>query len=79
MIILIDIPVACAGGVLALLIAGSHFDVSAAMGFNSIFGIAVQGAWLMASYFQQLHRGGKSKGLPPAGSLSSVRGSEVMT
>jgi len=54
-IILIDIPVACTGGILALLLTGTHFSVSAAMGFVSVFGIAVQDALLMVTYFQQLH------------------------
>ncbi|MEO7112472.1 MAG: CusA/CzcA family heavy metal efflux RND transporter, partial [Polyangiaceae bacterium] len=39
-IVLISIPVACAGGVIALLITGLNFSVSAAMGFIFIFGIA---------------------------------------
>jgi heavy metal efflux system protein len=60
LIILIDIPVACTGGVLALLITGTAFSVSAAMGFISVFGIAVQDALLMVSYFQQLHSQGMS-------------------
>jgi cobalt-zinc-cadmium resistance protein CzcA len=54
-IILIDIPVACTGGVLALLITGTNFSVSAAMGFVSVFGIAVQDALLMVTYYKQLH------------------------
>jgi cobalt-zinc-cadmium resistance protein CzcA len=54
-IILINIPVACTGGVLALLVTGTNFSASAAMGFVSVFGIAVQDALLMVSYFQQLH------------------------
>jgi heavy metal efflux system protein len=57
-LILIDIPVACTGGVLALLVTGTHFSVSSAMGFISVFGIAVQDALLMVSYFQQCHRAG---------------------
>ena len=54
-IILIDIPVACTGGVLALLLTGTNFSASSAMGFVSVFGIAVQDALLMVTYFQQLH------------------------
>ena len=54
-ITLIDIPVACTGGVLALLITGTNFSVSAAMGFVSVFGIAVQDALLMVTYYQRLH------------------------
>jgi cobalt-zinc-cadmium resistance protein CzcA len=52
-IVLVDIPVACTGGILALLITRTNFSVSAAMGFVSVFGIAVQDALLMVSYFQQ--------------------------
>jgi cobalt-zinc-cadmium resistance protein CzcA len=53
-IVFVNIPVASAGGVLALLITGIHFSVSAAMGFISIFGIAVQDAILVVTYFQRL-------------------------
>src|SRR5271169_7238301 len=58
LIVFTNIPVASAGGILALLLTGTHFSVSAAMGFISIFGIAVQDALLMVTYFQQLHRSG---------------------
>jgi len=53
-------------------LTGTHFSVSAAMGFVSIFGIAVQGAMLMVSYFQQLHY---QQGLPveEAARLASQR------
>ncbi len=53
-IVVINIPVACTGGVLALLVTGVHFSVSAAMGFISIFGIAIQDAILVVTYFQRL-------------------------
>jgi cobalt-zinc-cadmium resistance protein CzcA len=52
LIVIIDIPVACTGGVLALLV--TSFSVSAAMGFISIFGIAIQDAILVVTYFQRL-------------------------
>ncbi len=51
---LINIPVACTGGVLALLVTRMNFSVSAAMGFISIFGIAIQDAILVVTYFQRL-------------------------
>jgi heavy metal efflux system protein len=60
LIVIIDIPVACTGGILALLLTRTNFSVSAAMGFVSVFGIAVQDALLMVSYFQQLRVAGKS-------------------
>ena len=57
-IVLVSIPVACAGGILALLVTRVELSVSAAMGFISIFGIAVQDALLMVTYFQQLRASG---------------------
>jgi cobalt-zinc-cadmium resistance protein CzcA len=55
LIVVVDIPVAITGGVLALLVTGMNFSVSAAMGFISIFGIAIQDAILVVTYFQRLH------------------------
>jgi heavy metal efflux system protein len=52
-VVLASIPVACTGGLLALLITGTNFSVSAAMGFISIFGIAIQGAILVVTYAQR--------------------------
>ena len=52
-VVLISIPVACAGGLLALLLTGEAFSVSAAMGFVSIFGIAIQDAILVVTYAQR--------------------------
>ena len=53
-LVLMNIPVACTGGVAALLLTRVNFSVSAAMGFISIFGIAVQDAILVVTYFQRL-------------------------
>jgi cobalt-zinc-cadmium resistance protein CzcA len=61
LIVFFNIPVATAGGVIALLVTGIHFSVSAAMGFISIFGIAVQDAILVVTYFQRLRN---VEGLP---------------
>lgn len=60
LLVLVSIPVACTGGVLALLITGEPFSVSAAMGFISIFGIAIQGAILVVTYAQRQWAEGKS-------------------
>jgi cobalt-zinc-cadmium resistance protein CzcA len=54
-IVLVAIPVACTGGVLALLITHINFSISAAMGFISIFGIAIQDGILVVTYYQR-HR-----------------------
>ena len=60
LIVLINIPLACAGGLLALVVTGEPFSVSAAMGFISIFGIAIQGSILVVTYAQRQWAEGKS-------------------
>jgi cobalt-zinc-cadmium resistance protein CzcA len=57
-IVLLTIPLACSGGLLALLLTGINFSVSAAMGFISIFGIAIQDGILVTSYTQRFWREG---------------------
>jgi len=59
-IVFMNIPVACAGAVLALLATRENFSVSAAMGFVSIFGIAIQDAILVVTYAQRQWHDGKS-------------------
>jgi len=59
-VVLLNIPVACAGGLAALLLAGINFSVSAAMGFVSILGIAIQDAILMVNYAQRQWADGHS-------------------
>ncbi len=59
-LVLASIPVACAGGLLALIVARENFSVSAAMGFVSIFGIAIQDAILVVTYAQRQWAEGKS-------------------
>ncbi len=54
LIVLFNIPVACAGGVIALFVTRLNFSVSAAMGFISVFGIAIQDAILVVSHFQRV-------------------------
>ena len=58
-IVLLTIPLACSGGLLALVVTGISFSVSAAMGFISIFGIAIQDGILVTSYTQRFWREGK--------------------
>jgi cobalt-zinc-cadmium resistance protein CzcA len=60
LIVVVSIPVACTGGVLALLLTRINFSVSAAMGFISIFGIAIQDAILVVTYAQRQWQQGKS-------------------
>jgi cobalt-zinc-cadmium resistance protein CzcA len=48
------------GGIWALKLTGTHFSVSAAVGFVSLFGVAIMEGMLMISYFNAL----RAKGLP---------------
>jgi cobalt-zinc-cadmium resistance protein CzcA len=57
-IIMAQLPVACLGGVLALFVTGTPFSVSAAVGFISIFGIAVMDGILLSFYIRQLWQQG---------------------
>ena len=53
-ILMAQVPLACLGGVLALLITGTPFSVSAAVGFISIFAIAIMDGILLNFYIHQL-------------------------
>ena len=57
-IIMAQIPVACMGGILGLYFTGTPFSVSAAVGFISIFGIAVMDGILLSFYIRQLWQEG---------------------
>jgi cobalt-zinc-cadmium resistance protein CzcA len=48
------------GGVWALLLTGTNFSISAAVGFISIFGIAIMDGLLLVSYFNHM----RARGLP---------------
>jgi len=48
------------GGIWALYITGMHFSISAAVGFVSLFGVAIMEGLLMISYFNAL----RAQGLP---------------
>jgi cobalt-zinc-cadmium resistance protein CzcA len=60
LIVLLGIPVACSGGLAALYVTGTDFSISAAMGFISILGVAVQDALLVVTYARQLRERGHS-------------------
>ena len=54
------IPLATVGGVIALLLRGMPFSISAGVGFIALFGIAVLNGVVMVSYINQL----RQQGLP---------------
>ena len=54
LLILLNIAVAPIGGLLALLITGTHFSVSSGVGFLALFGVCVQTGVIMLEYINQL-------------------------
>ena len=54
------IPFAIGGGLIALYLAGLDFSVSAAIGFISLFGVAVMDGILNITYFRELRARGPS-------------------
>ncbi len=59
-LILLNIPFALIGGVLALFVTGIPLSVSAAIGFIALFGQAVLNGVVMVTYFNQLRSAGES-------------------
>lgn len=60
-LILLNVPFALVGGILALYLTGIHLSVSAAIGFIALFGQAVLNGVVMVSHFNQL----QEEGAPP--------------
>ena len=54
LLVLVSVPFALVGGVLALAVTGTHFSISAAVGFISLFGVAVQGGLILVSRIRDL-------------------------
>jgi heavy metal efflux system protein len=57
-LIILNIPFALIGGILALVIGGFNLSVSASVGFITLFGVAVLNGVVMVSYFNELRRDG---------------------
>jgi cobalt-zinc-cadmium resistance protein CzcA len=53
LLILSTVAMARVGGLLALLIAGTHFSVSSGIGFLALFGVSVQTGVIMLEYINQ--------------------------
>jgi cobalt-zinc-cadmium resistance protein CzcA len=61
LLILMNVPFALIGGIVALWVTGIHVSVSAAIGFIALFGQAVLNGVVMVSYFNEL----RSQGFEP--------------
>ena len=59
-LILLNVPFALIGGILALYLTGIHLSVSAAIGFIALFGQAVLNGVVMVSHFNERQEAGES-------------------
>ena len=59
-LILLNVPFAMVGGILALYFTGIHLSVSAAIGFIALFGQAVLNGVVMVSHFNEMQASGES-------------------
>jgi cobalt-zinc-cadmium resistance protein CzcA len=61
-LIFLNIPFAATGGILALLLRGMPFSISAGVGFIALFGVAVLNGVVLISYVRRIER---ERGLSP--------------
>jgi cobalt-zinc-cadmium resistance protein CzcA len=59
-LILATVAMGSFGGLLALLVTGTHFSVSSGVGFLALFGVSVQTGVIMLEYINQLRARGRS-------------------
>ena len=60
LLILGNVAMAPFGGMMALLITGTHFSVSSGVGFLALFGVSVQTGVIMLEYINQLRVSGRT-------------------
>lgn len=60
LLILLNIPLALVGGVVALYVTGENLSVPASVGFIALFGIAIENGMVLVTYLNQLIRDGVS-------------------
>jgi cobalt-zinc-cadmium resistance protein CzcA len=58
-VVLSNVLALSVGGIWALYLTGTHFSISAAVGFVSLFGVAIMDGLLMISYFNHLRAAGR--------------------
>jgi cobalt-zinc-cadmium resistance protein CzcA len=58
LLVLVGIPFAVGGGILALYFSGLDFSISAAVGFISLFGVSVMNGILIMTYYHQVRATG---------------------
>ncbi len=59
LLIILNIPLALVGGIIALWLTGQNLSVPSSVGFIALFGIALENGMVLVTYFNQLVREGK--------------------
>ena len=62
LLVLVNLPLALTGGVLALLATGTELNLASMVGFLTLFGIAVRNGLLLVSHYQSLRAEGLTLG-----------------
>jgi cobalt-zinc-cadmium resistance protein CzcA len=60
LLVLANVAIAPIGGILALLVTGTHFSVSSGVGFLALFGVSVQTGVIMLEYINHMRAAGSS-------------------
>ena len=60
LLVMVNVLEAAMGGIFALYLTGTHFSISGAVGFVSVFGVAVQDGVLLVTYCNQMRARGYS-------------------
>jgi heavy metal efflux system protein len=60
LLVLANVAIAPIGGIVALLITGTHFSVSSGVGFLALFGVCVQTGVILLEYINHLRAAGSS-------------------
>jgi len=60
LLVLINLPFALVGGILAIYLLDINMSVSASIGFIALFGVAVSNGLILVSFFDQLRASGRS-------------------
>jgi cobalt-zinc-cadmium resistance protein CzcA len=58
-LILVNLPFALVGGILAIYLLGINLSVAASIGFIALLGVAVENGLVLVSFFDQLRAGGR--------------------
>jgi cobalt-zinc-cadmium resistance protein CzcA len=57
-LVMVTVPLAAAGAIVSLVVTGTHFSISAGVGFIALFGVCIQNGVIMVSKIRELIQSG---------------------